>query len=184
MSQKPCKECPFRRASGAGYLGDSSPERFIFATMLDEKMPCHCTINYEDPNWKERFEAGEIGKECAGAATFFANLCKVSRDKTRLRLAPSDEVFKTPSEFVAHHRSGARSWDGAEEEAIDELAFPMQLFGIPDGRDQRAKTSAPISERGEDHRPAQPNHSTSRRREVGRHERVRGGPGRRRRRTA
>lgn len=67
-------------------------------------MPCHLTVDYEDPNWQKKWEAKKIGRLCAGAAVFFANICKSSRDRDRLVLPPDREtVFAWPAEFLAHH---------------------------------------------------------------------------------
>lgn len=105
-ARKPCKECPFRRKSMPGHTGDTEPEEFIQTALADYRMPCHLTIDYSDPEWKEKFDQKQIGKECAGNAVFFANICKVPRDRSRLRLKEDEiNVFSTATEFVAHHLS-------------------------------------------------------------------------------
>jgi len=111
-TKEPCKQCPFRRKSMAGWLGDSDPEQFIETTMGDYPMPCHQTLDYNDPQWKEKWEAGEAGKLCAGALSFFANIGKVSRERGRPRREEDPEVFETPQEFCDHHNSAKiKSWD-------------------------------------------------------------------------
>src|SRR5262245_31999901 len=103
---KPCSECPLRRKSGKGWLGAANPRDFMDSLMSDYPMPCHKTIDYEDPLWKEKWEEGAAGKLCAGALIFFANIGKVSRDRFRQRMAGnSAEVFTRPDEFVEHHES-------------------------------------------------------------------------------
>jgi hypothetical protein len=107
---KPCAECPFRRASLPGYLGADNPAGFIATTMADYSMPCHSTIDYSDPQWKVKWDAGRIGRLCAGAAIFFANMCKLSRDRDRPTLPADRElVFAHPREFLAHHGEGEES---------------------------------------------------------------------------
>jgi hypothetical protein len=101
---KPCARCPFLRKALPGYLGDDTPENFMATTMSDYPMPCHLTINYTDSEWKEKWENGEAGEQCAGAAIFFANMNKISRDSKRLRKAKDPmKVFANPIEFLAHH---------------------------------------------------------------------------------
>lgn len=101
--KEPCRACPFRRKSTPGYLGSDTPENFIETTMLDYEMPCHLTVNYEDPGWFQNLDQAQA---CAGAAIFFANICKLSRDPSRLKL-PHDTklVFASKAEFLKHHKS-------------------------------------------------------------------------------
>lgn len=100
----PCRECPFRCDSAPGWLGDSDPEEFMRTVLADVPMPCHLTIDYDVPNWKELWENGLMGVHCGGAAIFFTNICKVSRDSDRPRLeADHEQVFSRPEEFIAHH---------------------------------------------------------------------------------
>ena len=122
--KEPCNQCPYRRKSLAGFLGSANPEEFMEATLKDYPMPCHKTINYHDPDWKEAWEelvaddilnkerADTKEKHCAGAAIFFANIVKWSRDPMRPKLPADRElVFTGPVEFIAHHySSGVGSW--------------------------------------------------------------------------
>lgn len=115
---EPCNACPYRRKGMQGWLGASDPEGFMETTMADYPMPCHQTIDYEDPKWKEKWEAQSRNaiegkaKLCAGALIFFANIGKVSRLRNRPRL-PADEelVFSSPAEFEAYHNAArVKSW--------------------------------------------------------------------------
>lgn len=110
--KKPCSDCPFRRIALPGWLGEDTPESFIATTMRDEPMPCHQSVDYERPDWKEDLnENPESGRYCAGALIFFANLCKLSRDPRRPKLDPDHEtVFATPQEFVDYHTQDVRAW--------------------------------------------------------------------------
>jgi hypothetical protein len=99
----PCRECPFRRRSLPGWLGASNPEEFLATTLADAEMPCHMTVDYEDPYWEDELDMAQF---CAGALIFFRNICKVSRDRSRPLLpADKENVFATPAEFLAHHKS-------------------------------------------------------------------------------
>lgn len=79
----------------------------------DEPLPCHQTIDYDDPDWLEKWIAQETGSMCAGALIFMAN--KMQRPRTRgFPTMPPDEneVFANTVEFVRHHReAGTHSWD-------------------------------------------------------------------------
>ncbi len=99
--KKPCNECPFRRKSIPGWMGDATPEEFIEATMADAAMPCHMTVDYEDPNWPSMNQPET--SYCYGALVFFRNTCKKSRDKERPIAEPSKDVFAHRMEFLNHH---------------------------------------------------------------------------------
>lgn len=136
MCKKPCRDCPFRRKSLPGWLGAASPEHFMLTTFgekavevdggkltmmmpagPEQPMPCHLTIDYNDPYWSEKWnenwESGEeTGSLCAGAAVMFANRAKKPKYINLPKREPDREnVFTTPQEFIDHHRSsGFRSW--------------------------------------------------------------------------
>lgn len=104
--KSPCDQCPFRRKSIPGWLGADTPENFIETTMADYPMPCHSTVDYEDPGWFENLDEAQA---CAGALVFFANLCKLSRDPKRPKLPADHEwVFSRPEEFLEHHNGRAK----------------------------------------------------------------------------
>ena len=140
MLRKPCRACPYRKKSLVGWLGASSPEDFVAATFGEEivdvgggrmallprgeesPMPCHLTINYEDPEWKEKWLGGwdkgkGTGSLCAGAAVMFANRVKLPRHiDLPSRAADRENIFTQPTEFIAHHRSGTiQSWDDDDD---------------------------------------------------------------------
>ena len=91
-----------------GYLGENRTSDFVQAAMGEGKMPCHSSVNYEDPQWLEKFrnEEHKGGVQCRGRAIFQANNCKLPRDRTVLRLESDRKlVFSTPAEFVEHHKN-------------------------------------------------------------------------------
>lgn len=105
--RKPCRECPFRRVSLKGWLGAASPEEFISIAESDAHMPCHCRVDYEDPNWQALVLAAPM---CAGRAQYFRNQCKMPRANPALAelvrsMEPDHKVFRFRSEFLAHHGS-------------------------------------------------------------------------------
>lgn len=103
--KKPCAGCPWRRVSINGWLGDETPEGFVREAHGDGLMPCHRTVDYEDPDWMETLDGAQ---QCAGMAIYRANVCKNPRHPRALRLEPDREnVFATPQEFIDHHSRAA-----------------------------------------------------------------------------
>ena len=98
---KPCRECPFRRESMPGYLGEDTPDGFMATTLADHEMPCHLTVDYEEDDWEESLDEASY---CAGALNFFRNMCKISRDRNRPQGEKDPTVFSNPMEFLAHHK--------------------------------------------------------------------------------
>jgi hypothetical protein len=86
---KPCLDCPFRRSSLRGYV--PSVKNWIKGVHGEAKFDCHVVSN----------------QQCAGAAIYRANVCKVPRRTDILQL-PEDHVlvFSSLIEFVAHHKRG------------------------------------------------------------------------------
>lgn len=106
---KPCKSCPFRRKSWAGYLGEHTVDEFIGRWKSDQRMECHKTVDYESPN-KTHLEQIEDGDAswCAGALIMFRNDCRLSRDPERpVMEADHEEVFSRENEFREHHDTKA-----------------------------------------------------------------------------
>ncbi len=104
--KEPCSDCPMRRKAERGWLGQETPEGFMETVMKDVAMPCHMTINYDDPDWKENFVANGEAEHCAGTLIFFSNMVKRSRDPERPRLdADHENVFDSPNEFIEHHKN-------------------------------------------------------------------------------
>lgn len=102
----PCNACPFRRDSAPGWLGASDAHEFIQAALSECQMPCHCTIDYEDPHWEQtQYPDAPI---CAGSLVFLRNNCKLPRDETLKAMTRAVEqdresVFCFRQEFVDHH---------------------------------------------------------------------------------
>lgn len=118
FAKKPCKVCPFRRTSLAGWLGDAPPEMFVNNINYEIPSPCHSSIDYADPNWKEDWENGDTGRLCTGALVLASNMCKLARKQDVIPKVPSDRVnvFGRPQEFVDHHRaSKAQSWNEQDD---------------------------------------------------------------------
>jgi hypothetical protein len=118
----PCDQCPWRKTSAPGWLGSSTPLQFLAQAESEIRMPCHCAISYEDPNWKNQVEQAP---RCAGHATYLRNRCKSPRDPglsafVRQVTANTQEVFTHAVDFVAHHQG-------------DVSRVPMVVLGVDDG---------------------------------------------------
>ena len=86
--ERPCGDCPWARASLAGWLGALSRDEWLWAAHGEDRIDCH-TLS---------------GAQCAGAAIYRRNVCKVTQDPALLRLPPDKAaVFASPGEFRAHH---------------------------------------------------------------------------------
>jgi hypothetical protein len=122
-----------------GWLGASSPEGFVDCINQDDVLPCHQTIDYADPHWKDKWIAQSIGNACAGALVMAANMCKMPRDRDFPKM-PRDAktVFANPLDFVRHHRGNlAQSWN--DDDQSDEAKYLRVLF-----ERQAKKTGQPI----------------------------------------
>jgi hypothetical protein len=93
---KPCHDCPWRRKSIAGWVGAvMTPEQWCAAAHSENFLWCHT----------KSFKA-----QCAGAAIFRDNICKLPRDPKALVLE-SDKVtvFASDAEMIAHHRKHGKT---------------------------------------------------------------------------
>lgn len=72
--------------------------------LSDQAIACHITIDSKDGDdegegdWKDH----RI-RQCAGAANFRANICKVPRNPAVDKGVPDDSVFGRPAEFIEYH---------------------------------------------------------------------------------
>lgn len=113
-----CRECPFRKASLPGYLGEATPEQFIATVHADHEMPCHLTVDYEDPKWKEKLFEDSF---CAGSLIYARNVAMMSRDAKRPTLEKSDGVFASRAEFVEHHTKPIASLSAVVVETVPDI---------------------------------------------------------------
>lgn len=104
---QPCKECPFRKASLPGYLGEASGNPIHFLTTMERKpIPCHIRINWEGEEAKFA-DALAWQRPCIGSLQFMKNTCKLPWDKKYSAMRDEEtrnsEVFETRHEFIDHH---------------------------------------------------------------------------------
>lgn len=75
-------------------------------TMSENAMPCHCQIDYDDPDWRDtQLPDAPL---CGGALVFLKNICKLPRDPALAEAVKSVEadretVFSRPNHFIEHH---------------------------------------------------------------------------------
>lgn len=93
--RKPCHDCPWRRVSLSGWLGSFTPGEWLAMAHGEAVIECHTTTS---------------GHQCAGAATYRANVVKKPRYPGILQLPPDPvNVFTTPFEFSEHHENHDRT---------------------------------------------------------------------------
>lgn len=127
----PCTKCPWLKDSFSGWLGASSPERFVLSAIGEVHLPCHMTLNYEDPQVLNKWEGGEVGKLCAGTLVFLRNNLIRPRDSQLVAYqdlmvrTDGERVFQRAQDFIDHHRMrGVGSWS-AEEDALGLHAWKV-----------------------------------------------------------
>lgn len=102
---QPCVECPWRKAATAGWLGPYSAKRWLRAAHGEGAIACHRTVK-ETGSW-------DGASQCAGMASFRANVCKSPRDPAVAAGPPRDDVFGSNQEFLSHHAPG-EIWDRSD----------------------------------------------------------------------
>lgn len=103
----PCDECPFRRASAPGWLGEHAHPREIILHAQHGRFPCHKSVNFHKDNGLEFDDAVEKAMTCRGSLIYLNNTCSISRDdvirKEQSKIGKSDEVFANAAQMVEHH---------------------------------------------------------------------------------
>ncbi len=105
--KKPCSECPYRKNSIKGWLGESSGDPMDFLAQLQnpDLHPCHKTIDWEKDDDIEKSDA----PKCVGALQFMNNSLQISRYPEIAKLQKTvgknlDEVMHHKKEFIEHHK--------------------------------------------------------------------------------
>ncbi len=108
MNTAPCRECPFRRASAPGYLGQAShdPHEFLGSHWYGfVPLPCHLRVNWEAPNAQEQVQGAQL---CQGFLIMCKNACKLPLNSLVAEALSQVEpdrvnVFSHANEFCEHH---------------------------------------------------------------------------------
>lgn len=105
----PCPQCPFKIGCAAGWLGSYTPETILASILNEIPFPCHITVDYDRPNWRETLNASNTkAQACAGFLIMNRKFAKLPRDpeagQHAMRLNKDHpDVFKLWSDFVDHH---------------------------------------------------------------------------------
>jgi hypothetical protein len=129
---KPCRGCPWRRASINGYLGASTPEALLAVAQspLEPHTPCHLQVNYRSKDWEVEALAAP---QCAGRAIFLANQGIVPKGLNLLRQPQIKKdtkiVFASGEEFLVHHNGKVSIPEAAEEVPKPDFYDGLELPG-------------------------------------------------------
>jgi len=85
--QKPCQDCPFKRDSIKGWLGIMTPDEWVMCAHGVTQIDCH--VHY--------------GAQCAGAAIYRKNVCKLPLPGQLKLPRDTEAVFSSPMQFKEHH---------------------------------------------------------------------------------
>ncbi len=125
-----------------GWLGEGSPESFIDCMQRDEPLPCHQTIDYENPHWLVEWMHQKSGNMCAGVLIFMAN--KLQHHPFQKMAKDHENVFSNTLEFVRYHReAGVHSWN--EEEQNDGAKMHRRI--VADAAEQMGQPIVDFKER-------------------------------------
>lgn len=117
--KNPCDECPWRRDSPAGHLGPLDAQGWIDVIHGEQAIACHKTITDTDDKGHGDW-ANPAMRQCRGAVSFRANVCKAPRNDEILSWPPDTKrVFATDAEFIEHHSpdSPFAKWRAEQQEA-------------------------------------------------------------------
>lgn len=104
---KPCNECPFRKNSLPGWLGEwSSPEElFGFVITAEQSFPCHLSMTDRNGDDKPQSDMSY----CRGAVMFMKKIGKLPRNRELAKMVNSvnreelDNILDLPG-FLSHHK--------------------------------------------------------------------------------
>ena len=103
-----CSDCPFRRKSAPGWLGELmyQPRAFLAPYWHGaQRNPCHKAINFRRDDWEAQAATAPL---CRGMLIFAANNCKrLDNPEAAAALAEvsedRDAIFSWEQEFYDHH---------------------------------------------------------------------------------
>lgn len=102
----PCLDCPFRKSSLPGWLGDYTAEELYAIVMNEMPFACHMTHD-RDLKWEET--GSKEYPFCAGALMFMKQAGKLPRDKrirdlvSKVNREDCDNIL-SPPDFLSHHK--------------------------------------------------------------------------------
>lgn len=105
-----CTECPFRRESAPGWIGEHKDVREIInIVQFDGHFPCHMEVTKRTNRGEPFKDAVSESPFCKGALHFMRNSCKRHADPAVQeqveKAGKSKAIFTWPAEMEEHHRS-------------------------------------------------------------------------------
>jgi len=106
IKTKPCNDCPFRRVSLPGWIGNwDKPEDLLTQSESEVGLPCHTSYNNEKRTLADAIKSAHV---CVGSLQSANNSCKLYRNKALAgfakKVGKNSDVL-TAWEFVEHHNS-------------------------------------------------------------------------------
>lgn len=111
--KKPCGECPWRKISPTGWLGDHPVGMYAWAMNVGRPIPCHARVNEDMPVVfaMEKCDTGEL-HTCAGYLLSASKTLKSFRanelEQLRIKCTDDSPEFKDSilslQEFRIHHK--------------------------------------------------------------------------------
>ncbi len=133
-----CPQCPFRRKSPPGYLGNNHAAPFLNAALTDEGIGCHMLIDQTLPR-QQWIEAEAAAPRCRGAMIMCNNQFKEPRSKEAQRefrkVERDPAIFQWNEEFIYHHCGGREANPAGQFELV-----PTYTSGNMAARTIRART--------------------------------------------
>lgn len=109
--KRPCDDCPWRKNSPPGWLGQNDPELLVRLVLAGLPHVCHTSVTWD----RDEGYSGE-GVSCVGALAAMAN-CGYDYKLTNLLkstigwVGPRDDVFDNFKAFLDYHNSAkVKSW--------------------------------------------------------------------------
>lgn len=91
---KPCNDCPWRRKSAQGWLGDEMDAAdWVGTAHSNATVECHKRLG---------------DAHCVGLAIYRANVCKLPLPPNPVMPPDRELVFASPMEFHEHHTRGEK----------------------------------------------------------------------------
>lgn len=123
--KNPCKQCPYRKESAPGYLGNLSYKPTEFLKGIEHDVhECHLTVNYEENDYSK-------ANVCIGALQFMNNSAMLSKNNevaTMQKIAGNNIV---PNGRWTRY-DGYEWKNGTESQhAVSPLPFGMMVYVRP-----------------------------------------------------
>jgi hypothetical protein len=107
MRKTPCKECPFRKNSLAGYVGGHASFNEILGIIhYDGPFPCHMEVNKLKDDGVPFEDAIHEAGPCVGSLAYMNHWSKLPRAELVAQakaVGKRDDCFQTPMEGMLHH---------------------------------------------------------------------------------